>query len=29
MCNDSSISELSDIEKYKNKGYVYLFNKQK
>ena len=29
MCNDSSISELSDIEQYKNRGYVYLFNKQK
>ena len=29
MCNDSSINEISDIWRYKDRGYVYLFNKQK
>lgn len=29
LCNDSNISEINDINSYKQKGYVYLFNKQK
>ena len=29
LCNDSSISEISDISNYINKGYIYLYAKDK
>ena len=29
LCNDSVISEISNISDYLNKGYIYLYAKEK